>query len=66
MKSQQIGDVIYDITTADIYKEKSDFLKYANNLSMSFNTDGISRFDSSNKSIWPIILVINELSFNER
>ena len=66
MKSQQISDVIYDITTADIYKEKSDFLKYANNLSMSFNTDGISPFDSSNKSIWPIILVINELSFNER
>ena len=31
------------------------------NISLSFNTDGVSLFHSSQTGIWPIYLVINEL-----
>ena len=35
-------------------------------MTLSLNTDGISIFKSSNKSIWPIFLTINELPLSER
>ena len=42
------------------------FLSRKENISFTWNTDGISVFKSSNYSIWPIYLAINELPLDKR
>ena len=41
--------------------KEHEFLSEPGNVSLLLNTDGVSMFKSSNISIWPIWLVINEL-----
>jgi len=58
-----------DIYNGDIYKsffENGGFLSSPYNMSFSFFTDGVQYGTSSNKTIWPIYLTINELPYKER
>ena len=57
---------IYDGKLYRSYLENNGPLNYPENISFTFNTDGASVFKSSNFSIWPIYLVINELPYNLR
>ena len=54
-------DSIEDIYDGEEYRKHSDFFKSLANISLICNTDGVSIFNSSNVSIWPIWLAINEL-----
>lgn len=56
--------VISDITDGVEYQKHvaSGFLANPNNISLSFNTDGVAVFRSSKKGeLWPLYFVINEL-----
>lgn len=58
-----------DISDGTIYQEHCDMngpLSDGNGISVVLNTDGIALFNSSNSSMWPILLMINELPFVER
>ena len=61
---------IEDICDGELYKSLSDRgvlsseLPY--NVSFTLNTDGVPVFKSSNMSIWPVYLTINELPYNKR
>lgn len=62
---------ISDITTGSEYfklRSEGNFLdpKFSNNITMSWNTDGIPLFKSSSVSLWPVYLTINELPPKER
>jgi len=61
---------IVDITSGSEYKKMAveGFLDRKNpyNITVTFNTDGISLFKSTNVSLWPIYLAINELPPKER
>lgn len=62
---------IEDLYDGDIYKKhvQNDghgFLNSPHNISFLLNTDGVSVFKSSNVSLWPIYMQINELPFNKR
>ena len=35
-------------------------------ISLTLNTDGVDCFHSTKESFWPVLLMINELPFNER
>lgn len=41
-------------------------LANAHNISVILNTDGVVVYKSSNHSMWPVLLMINELPFSER
>lgn len=68
--TRNVGDGVYeDIYDGKLYKsylENDGPLNYSENISFTFNTDGASVFKSSNVSIWPIYLVINELPYTLR
>ena len=54
--------IISDITSSRLYRELVDQHNLSNNdLSLTWNTDGIPVFESSRYSIWPIQSSINEL-----
>ncbi|CAG5096817.1 Protein of unknown function [Cotesia congregata] len=58
-----------DIWDGEIYKSLSGpngFLSNRNNISFTWNTDGIDLYKSSKFSIWPFYLTINELPFSLR
>ena len=55
-----ISDV-YDGKAYLAHMVEEGFLSNPMNISMLLNTDGIQVFKSSNLSLWPIYLVINEL-----
>lgn len=56
-----------DVTSGAYYKKLKDRNVIASNdLTLQLNTDGISPMRSSNYSIWPIQLMVNELPFNIR
>lgn len=38
----------------------------ADDITLTFNTDGVPLFESSKFSIWPLLATVNELSFKER
>lgn len=61
-------DEIGDIYDGVLYKElcEKDILNCKDNISFIANTDGVPVFKSSKVSIWPIYMVINELSYNKR
>ena len=67
---RRVNDGTYeDIYDGDVYKPHFDnngILNNPNNVSFSFNTDGASVFKSSNVSVWPLFLVINELPYKIR
>ncbi|KAE8741363.1 hypothetical protein FOCC_FOCC012492 [Frankliniella occidentalis] len=57
-------DTIEDIYDGALYKNLSSdgaVLSCRNNLSFSFNTDGVKVGNSSTQQLWPIYLMINEL-----
>ncbi|XP_053407190.1 uncharacterized protein LOC128559474 [Mercenaria mercenaria] len=57
---------IYDGNLYKQYYENGGPLSFQENISFTFNTDGASVFKSSNVSVWPIFLVINELPYKLR
>lgn len=62
-------DQYIDIYNGKLYKSLFDNdgpLSNPDNISFTFNTDGASVFKSSNVSVWPLFLVINELPYHLR
>lgn len=57
---------IYDGKLYKSYVENNGPLNHPENISFTFNTDGASVFKSSNVSIWPIYLIVNELPYHLR
>ena len=55
------GNIYQDIVRSDYFREEGSY-----NLTTVINTDGIPIFKSSGFSIWPILLMINELPYNIR
>ena len=58
-----------DIYDGSLYRElskHSKILSNTNNISFTWNTDGVSIFKSSKYNIWPFYLTINELPYFER
>ena len=52
---------IRDVMDGCEYKKQRQFLSEPGNVSLLMNTDGVSMFKSSNVSLWPIWVAINEL-----
>ena len=60
--AQNSTGVISDITSAKLYSKLVEIHNFSSNdLSLTWNTDGIPVFESSNYSIWPVQSAINEL-----
>jgi Transposase family tnp2 len=58
-------DEINDLTSGSIYKSLKQ--KYKNLITLTFNTDGVKIYKSKRKSsMWPILMIINELPKSER
>ena len=57
-----------DICDGEVYKRLvcDGFFSNKNNISLTFNTDGIPVFKSSGFSFWPLHLTINELPYRVR
>ena len=69
VRTKKNGDKIEDIYDGAIYQKqlKSEgFLSQRNNISFTWNTDGIPVFKSSKYGIWPLYFAINELSPQKR
>ena len=62
------NDNLEDIYDGSIYKElcSKGFLWDPNNISLTWNTDGVPLYKSSKLSIWPFYFVINELPYAQR
>lgn len=63
------GDRISDIFDGELYKKLSqppNVLSSRDSISFTWNTDGVPVFKSSNFSLWPLYLVINELPPKKR
>jgi len=59
------GSSIKDVYDGELYKMFSGpggFLASATNISLLGNTDGVALIRSSSYGVWPVFLVINELS----
>ena len=54
-------DKFSDVYDGREYQHHRVFLSKPENISLLLNTDGVSIFRSSTVSLWPILLVINEL-----
>jgi hypothetical protein len=79
LQKRQIENYVAQILLArnsprkdETLKDITDGMKYrsmrlnGNDLSCSFNTDGVPAFKSSKFSIWPILISLNELPYNVR
>ena len=56
--------IITDVTDGQLYRSllsDGGFLSQSNNLTGTFNTDGVNLYSSSHIELWPIYLAINEL-----
>ncbi|KAK3913127.1 U1 small nuclear ribonucleoprotein C [Frankliniella fusca] len=63
---QKINEDNYeDILDGDLYKEAEKILQDFD-LTVTWNSDGVSLYESSNFDIWPFYFVINELPPSER
>lgn len=62
------NSVIGDVYDGFGYKNLFDkgILSMKNNISFVLNTDGVNIFKSSKLSMWPVYLMINELSITKR
>lgn len=68
-RSKKNADNIEDIHDGSLYKKLSAYpniLSNENNFSFTFNTDGCQSSRSSNISIWPVYLKLNELPLKLR
>ena len=61
---KKTAENIEDIYDGDAYKKVKGLSE--SNVSLTWNSDGASAFNSSSKSIWPLQCVINELPFHIR
>ena len=62
--TRQNSSNIEDVYDGSLYKklyEDGGFLSCPHNISLQMNTDGVSIFNSSKVSVWPLYLTINEL-----
>lgn len=60
---------IEDVDDGHLYKklfENNGPFSQPENISLKFNTDGVSIFKSSGSSVWPVYFQINELSPGKR
>lgn len=57
---------IYDGANYQQHMKDGEFLSKKENISLTWNVDGIPIFKSSNYSMWPIYLAINELPLDKR
>ena len=57
---------ICDVYDGLQYKKWKNFLNEPANVSFLLNTDGVAIFRSSKFSIWPVWIVVNELSKSQR
>ena len=58
-----------DIYQGNVYQElslESGPLSKNTNISLTLNTDGVLVYESTNCSMWPVLLMINELPFTAR
>ena len=70
-KRKQTAGVYSDIMDGKLYRKLSQnngplSSEYPYNISFTWNTDGVPVFKSSNFSLWPFFLSINELPYKER
>ena len=65
---QKSNDLSYeDIYDGSVYKSlPTNFSENRNNITFTWNTDGVPLFKSSHVSIWPFYLMINELPYKLR
>lgn len=64
LAANNLVDSIQDITDGECYRllcNDGQFLHSMTSISALFNTDGVPLYSSSNVSIWPLFLAINEL-----
>lgn len=64
-KSENIRDIQDGKEYRKLY-ENNGCLSNTNNLSNLLNTDGVPIFKSSNTSVWPLFIAINEIPPKER
>ena len=67
-RTQHAGQ-ISDIYGGNIYKslfENNSLLSNPNNISLTWNTDGVPFFKSSSFALWPLYFIVNELPYNKR
>ena len=57
---------IYDGTVYRELSEQDGILSSPNNISFTWNTDGVPLYKSSGFQVWPLYLSINELPYTER
>ena len=55
------SESLQDVSDGWEYLKHAEFLTERGNVSFLVNTDGVSLFRSSNISLWPIWLAVNEL-----
>lgn len=67
LENTDVG-VLRDVYYADLYQDlfKKGLLNDPNSVSFAMNTDGVAIFKSSNVSMWPVYLLVNELPIRER
>jgi hypothetical protein len=65
-KNLHLYEDIYDGNLYRRHFDNNGILSDPHNLSFTFNTDGAPVFKSSNVSVWPIYLIINELPYHLR
>ncbi len=58
---EQDPGTMHDVLDGKEYMKHKDFLSKRGNVSLTLNTDGVALFKSSNISLWPIWVTINEL-----
>ncbi|XP_063961852.1 uncharacterized protein LOC129268704 isoform X2 [Lytechinus pictus] len=65
---RRTDETISDITDGTMYQElvREGLLCHKDNLSLSWNTDGVPIFRSSKSSMWPVMCTINELPMRMR
>ena len=67
MRNKRYESNYEDIYDGSIYKSlPQNFINNPNNITFTWNSDGIPIFNSSHISIWPYYLTVNELPFKER
>lgn len=68
-RKQTDVNVICDIEDGRVYQalcSENGPLAAEDNISFTLNTDGVQVYQSSNYSMWPVLLMINELPFAAR
>lgn len=57
------ANILTDITDGSLYKQmQDDFILTENSLTLTINTDGICLYSSTKVQLWPLYMVVNELS----